>query len=107
MGVRFLTKADLLPTETEYGKKNPLPFAPPDMLLLDDAWINGEPIAWIKIKHGFGSTLSSQQQKESRLVRRYNDEYGQGAIVYSLGFAGRPRVRGALRLDARAVLPEP
>merc|ERR1711920_213974 len=71
--------------------------ATPDFLLLDDVQINGQSVCWIDCKCTFGSARilaeglkSGKSQMSKNLVMqsiRYNQAYGPGAFVYSLGFS--------------------
>merc|ERR1712194_619017 len=71
--------------------------ATPDFLLLDDVQINGQSVCWIDCKCTFGSArilaegLKSGKSQMSRnlvmQIMEYNQAYGPGAFVYSLGFS--------------------
>jgi len=71
--------------------------ATPDFLLLDEVQINGQSVCWIDCKCTFGSARilteglkSGKSQMSKNLVTqsmRYNQAYGPGAFVYSLGFS--------------------
>lgn len=65
----------------------------PDCLILDDLYINNEPVRWIEVKCSFASGLKDNQYMQKRTlinqVKRYNLEFGKGAVVLKNGFSDR------------------
>ena len=113
-GVRYLTEEAL----ADSGYKST-----PDVVLLDDVFINGQQVKWFDAKNYYGSAstkffLSKHQKQAERYAREFD---GAGALVYRLGFSRellnkmRPGAAGAgartgetggcLLLD-RGLLPE-
>jgi hypothetical protein len=63
----------------------------PDCLILDDLHINNELVRWIEVKCSFASGLKDNKymQKKTLIdqVKRYNSEFGKGAVVLKNGFS--------------------
>ena len=61
----------------------------PDVVLLDDVFINGQPVKWIDCKCYYGSSQSKHfHSRLEKQIARYNVEFGgRGAICYRLGFS--------------------
>merc|ERR1711920_50735 len=94
-GINFKTEAAL---RMELGSAIRMQdAATPDFVLLEDVRINGQKVCWIDCKCTFGSARilaeglkSGKSQMSKNLVMqsiRYNQAYGPGAFVYSLGFS--------------------
>ena len=80
----------------EHGR----PVRTPDLLLLDDVRIDGEPVSWVDAKHYYGADVSFQRKKTMKQMARYVEEWGQGAIVFRHGFCANLHIPGTILLDA-------
>lgn len=62
----------------------------PDCLVLDDLYVNKRPIRWIEVKSFYASGLNDNMYitKKSLFnqVKRYNTEFGSGAVILKNGF---------------------
>lgn len=96
-GVRFRRQSEMVQEQNiAHGR----PLKTPDLLILDDVRINGEPIAWIDAKHYYGGDVGFQRKKTAKQMMRYVDEWGQGAIVFRHGFCANLHIPGTVLLDA-------
>lgn len=96
-GVQFRRQSEMVKEQThEHGR----PIRTPDLLMLDDVRINGQPVAWIDAKHFYGADVSFQRKKTSKQTARYVEEWGQGAIVYRHGFCENVHIPGTVLLDS-------
>ncbi|MDP6639735.1 MAG: TPD domain-containing protein [Candidatus Poseidoniaceae archaeon] len=96
-GVNFRRQSEMVKEQTsQHGR----PLKTPDLLMLDDVRINGEPVAWIDAKHFYGADVSFQRKKTSKQTARYVEEWGQGAIVYRHGFCDNIHIAGTVLLDS-------
>ncbi len=96
-GVRFRRQSEMV---QEQNREHGRPVRTPDLLLLDDVRINGEPVAWIDAKHFYGADVSFQRKKTYKQTSRYVEEWGQGAIVYRHGFSENVHIPGTVLLDS-------
>jgi hypothetical protein len=96
-GVQFRRQSEMVKEQTsEHGR----PIRTPDLLILDDVRINGQPVAWIDAKHFYGADVSFQRKKTGKQTARYVEEWGQGAIVYRHGFCENVHIPGTVLLDS-------
>jgi hypothetical protein len=65
----------------------------PDVLVLDDLYINNQLIRWIEVKSYYASGLRENEYitKKSLFnqVKRYHSEFGTGAVILKNGFSDR------------------
>ena len=95
--IRFRTQEELVQEQTsEHGRATNTP----DILLLDQLYINGDLVAWIDAKHYYGANLDFPIRKTRKQMRRYVEMWGQGAIVYRHGFNKAISIPGVVLLDA-------
>ena len=96
-GVRIRRQPEMVAEQmAEHGR----PVRTPDLLILDDVRINGEPVAWIDAKHFYGADVSFQRKKTTKQMGRYIEEWGQGAIVFRHGFCENLHIPGTILLDS-------
>lgn len=95
--VNFRRQGEMVQEQT---KKHGRPVRTPDLLLLDDVRINGQPVAWIDAKHFYGADVGFQRKKTEKQMARYVEEWGQGAIVFRHGFCGNIHIPGTVLLDS-------
>jgi len=81
-GINFMTENDLRESDST---------STPDCLVLDDLYINNRPIRWIEVKSFYASGLKENEfmAKKSifKQVKRYNIEFGSGAVILKNGFS--------------------
>ena len=96
-GVRIRRRPEMVAEQTKIHGK---PIRTPDLLLLDNVIVNGQPIAWVDAKHFYGADLRFQRKKTIKQMNRYIEEWGQGAIVFRHGFSANLRIPGVILLDS-------
>lgn len=96
-GVRYRAQPELV---AEQQAKHGRSVRTPDLLLLDQVTINGEPVAWLDAKHFYGADVAFPRKKTAQQVKRYVEAWGQGAIIYRHGFCADLDIPGAILLDA-------
>ena len=96
-GVRLRRQPELV---SEQAKEHGRAINTPDILFLDHVNINGVPVAWIDAKHFYGADVKFQMRKTEKQMKRYCDEWGSGAIMFSHGFSSNIYLPGVLMLDA-------
>ncbi|MEK9731456.1 MAG: TPD domain-containing protein [Candidatus Poseidoniales archaeon] len=96
-GVRLRRQPELVREQVqEHGRS----INTPDLLFLDHVIINGVPVAWIDAKHFYGADVKFQMRKTEKQMKRYCDEWGSGAIMFSHGFSANIYLPGVLMLDS-------
>ncbi|RAH14568.1 MAG: hypothetical protein CMB56_004770 [Methanobacteriota archaeon] len=96
-GVRIRRQSEMV---TEQSVEHGRPIRTPDLLLLDNVIVNGQPIAWVDAKHFYGADISFQRKKTIKQMNRYIEEWGQGAIVFRHGYSANLKIPGAILLDS-------
>ena len=75
----------------------------PDVLLMDDLYINNRLVRWIDSKNYYGSTASRRfMQSAEKQSSKYEEAFfGPGAIIYRLGFSSELslKLNNVLTLD--------
>lgn len=83
-GVRFKTQEELVEEQIKlYGK----PINTPDFLILDDLRINGYKIGWLDAKNFYGARSWFIRLSIEKQIKKYVNEWGTGAIVFSMGYS--------------------
>jgi len=77
MGVKFTTEEELI-------NKMGATYATPDFLIVDGVMIEGSKVFWIDAKQFYGSDVVAARVLEQ--ATRYNEMFGPGMLVFSLGF---------------------
>ena len=57
----------------------------PDVLILDDVYINDKLVTWVDSKNYYGSTSFSFLKKLEKQIKRYDETFGFGAVIFRLG----------------------
>lgn len=83
MGIKFKTQNEL--TE-EQIKSHGKAFSTPDFLIESELMINGHRVNWIDAKNFFGSNINFVKKKITEQTQKYIKNYGEGAIIFNLGF---------------------
>ena len=84
--VKYKTEEQLVIEQTEkYGR----PILTPDILLLQDLYINNNKINWIDAKNYYGANTVLIKKNLKKQIDKYNDKLGPGAIVFNLGYSSK------------------
>ncbi len=85
LGIKYKTQEELVKEQTlQYGK----PINTPDFLIdvSNELVINDKKINWIDAKNFYGANIPFVVEKISDQTKKYIDTWGDGSIIYSLGF---------------------
>jgi hypothetical protein len=81
--VKYKTQEDLTQEQIKsHGKA----FCTPDFLIESELTINGNQIKWIDAKNFYGSNTNFVKSKINEQTKKYIKNYGNGSIVFNLGF---------------------
>ena len=83
MGVKYKTQNQLSKEQIESCG---IAFSTPDFLIESELKINEHIIKWIDAKNFFGSNVSFMKTKIIDQTKKYIKNYGNGSIIFSLGF---------------------
>lgn len=83
MNIKYKTQNQLA---KEQIKSHGKPFSTPDFLIESELTINGHEIKWIDAKNFFGSNVSFVKSKIIDQTKKYIKNYGEGSIIFNLGF---------------------
>jgi hypothetical protein len=86
--VKFITEKDLKNIDKEIYDTSF--YKSPDVLLLDDVYINGKLVRWIDAKNIFGNSLYKSPKRIMDFNKQMNDYvelFGPGAIVFGHGYS--------------------
>jgi hypothetical protein len=78
--------APILDAVDEQIKINGKPINTPDFLIKSQFVINGKKINWIDAKNFYGSNIKFIKTKINKQIVKYNQAYGSGCIIFSLGY---------------------
>ena len=88
-GVAFRTQEELSEEQSsEHGR----PINTPDFLIQGNLSINGKEIHWIDAKNYYGSNSWKVKYSIKKQTQKYIDEWGSGAVIFSLGFTEGLRI---------------
>tara|TARA_B100000963_G_scaffold226095_1_gene197257 strand:+ start:1718 stop:2668 length:951 start_codon:yes stop_codon:yes gene_type:complete len=99
-GIRLRRQPEMVKEQSELLGR---PVRTPDLLFLDQVYINDQPVAWIDAKHFYGSDVDFQRKKMKKQMNRYIEEWGSGAIMFRHGFSENLYLPGVLMLDASPI----
>jgi hypothetical protein len=57
----------------------------PDVLMIDEVYINNKVVNWFDSKNYYGSTSFSFLNKLEKQIDRYNNAFGFGSVIFRLG----------------------
>jgi hypothetical protein len=81
--IQYKTQEDLTQEQIKsHGKA----FSTPDFLIESELLINGNQIKWIDAKNFYGSNANFVKSKINEQTKKYIKNYGNGSIVFNLGF---------------------
>ena len=81
--IQYKTQEDLT---REQIKSHGKAFSTPDFLITSELLINGNQIKWIDAKNFYGSNTNFIKSKINDQTKKYIKNYGNGSIVFNLGF---------------------
>ncbi len=99
-GIRLRRQPEMVKEQSELLGR---PVRTPDLLFLDQVYINDQPVAWIDAKHFYGADVEFQRKKMKKQMNRYIEEWGSGAIMFRHGFSENLFMPGVLMLDAAPI----
>lgn len=100
LGFRIKTQDDLVDEQTnKYGRA----ILTPDLLFLDEVYINGARVHWIDYKDYIGTRVSFLLTSNINQAAKYNEEWGPGAFCYHHAFVNGLVIPSAELLDARSL----
>jgi hypothetical protein len=96
MNIRYKTQEDL--AKEQIAKSN-IATNTPDFLILDSLFINGKKITWIDAKNFYGLNTQYLKKRIKHQTKKYLDAWGQGAIIFNLGFCSELKIDDILFID--------
>ncbi len=100
-GIKYMNQEELIATQIrEHGRA----VATPDMLFVDEVYINGERIYWIDFKNYLGVANTNLYLSTCAQVKKYFDKWGKGAICYKNSSVEGLTYNGAIVLDASMII---
>jgi hypothetical protein len=96
LGIRYKTQEQLA---EEQIKKSNKATNTPDFLILDDLYINGQKINWIDAKNFYGLNIPYVKKRIKRQIKKYLNAWGNGSIIFNLGFSSKLNINGILFID--------
>jgi hypothetical protein len=97
-GVKFKTQEELSQEQiSKHGKA----INTPDFLIESDLTINGKKINWIDAKNFYGADTWMINKSISKQTKKYVDEWGSGAIWFSLGFSEKLKINSNVYLMSK------
>lgn len=100
LGIHCKTQDDLTAVQMElYGR----PVLTPDILFIDQVWINGTRVHWIDYKDYIGTNVGFLYKSNSKQAAKYAAEWGPGAMCYHRGYVSGLEIPKAILLDATAL----
>jgi hypothetical protein len=76
----------------------------PDILCLDNVFINGRRVTWLDAKPFFGSTCCEHRMHSMRAqVTRYNRQFEFGALVFQCGYSENMRTTDMMCLNGQLI----
>jgi hypothetical protein len=94
--ILYKTQDQLVEEQTQkYGR----PISTPDFLIKSDLYINNIKINWIDAKNYYGANISFIKYSINKQILKYNKNYGNGCIIFKLGFNDELNFNNTLLLD--------
>jgi hypothetical protein len=94
--IKYKTQEDLA---KEQKKSKGRATITPDFLLKEKILINGVEIKWIDAKNYFGTNTNYLKKNIKKQMKKYIDKWGQGAIIFNLGFSSKLELPDILFID--------
>ena len=99
-GVKFKTQDEL---SVEQIDKHGKAINTPDFLIESDLTINGKKINWIDAKNFYGANTWMINKSITKQTKKYVDEWGSGAIWFSLGFSDKLKINDNVYLVSKNI----
>lgn len=100
IGCKLLTQDDLAKSQTEqFGR----PTITPDLLFIDEVYINGTRVHWIDYKDYIGTNIRFLLTSNVNQAAKYTEKWGPGALCFHRAYVTGLIIPGAILLDARAL----
>jgi hypothetical protein len=98
--VTFKTQEELvIEQKKKYGK----PINTPDFLIKNDLYIDGKKINWIDAKNFYGANTYHINKSIKKQTKKYIKKFGYGALIFSLGYSQKLKIKNILMLDFRYI----
>ncbi len=75
----------------------------PDILFMDEVYINGKRVHWIDYKDYIGTNVGFLLESNTKQAAKYMKEWGPGALCYHRSFVSNVTIPGTLLLDMGAL----
>ncbi len=103
LGINLRTQESLTQEQmSEHGRA----VLTPDILFLDDVYINGEKVMWIDYKDYVGTSIRLLLASNRAQAAKYKERWGLGALCYHQSFIADVAIPGAMLLDTSALSVE-
>lgn len=100
LGIKLVTQEQLVAEQVaEIGRA----VLTPDILFLDEVYINGARTHWIDYKDYVGTNVQFLYESNKNQAAKYNAKWGPGALCYHKSFVDGLIIPAAMLLDARSV----
>lgn len=100
LGVKLRTQEELAAEQVaEHGRA----INTPDILFVDEVYINGVRIHWIDYKDYMGTNIKFLHKSNAEQAARYVAEWGPGAMCYHRSYVSGVEILETLLLDANAL----
>ena len=94
--IKYKTQDQLVEEQIKlYGH----PICTPDFLIINELFINNIKINWIDAKNYYGANISFIKNSINKQILKYNKNYGNGCIIFKLGFNDSLKFNDTLLLN--------
>jgi hypothetical protein len=99
-GIIIKTQDDLTIEQVgEFGR----PVLTPDLLFMEDVYINDQLVKWIDFKDYTGTDIAFLYNSNKDQAKKYYNKWGNGAMCYRKGFIDSLDIPGAMLLDGSVI----
>ena len=96
LGIKFQTQDDLVKLQTAvYGR----PVLTPDILFIDEVYINDTRVYWIDFKDYAGTDIRFLYTSNMNQSVKYSEKWGTGAMCYRWSYVNNLDIPGCILLD--------
>lgn len=100
IGCNLQTQDDLTKNQiSEFGRA----IITPDILFIDDVYINGIKVKWLDYKDYIGTPIEFLYASNAKQSLRYAKKWGRGAVCFHHAYTEGLIIPGSLLLDARSL----
>jgi hypothetical protein len=100
LGIRIKTQNDLI---DEQHKKFGRAIITPDILFIDEVYINGRRVHWLEYKDYAGTTVGFLYRSNIAQTTKYVKKWGPGAICYRHSYVDNMNIPNVMMLDAQTL----